>query len=396
MRALFTSNPAYGTWLPLTPIARAMVDAGHDVAFATSSSVSGPIEEAGFRWLRAGAEPDDSEGAALQAKLLELPNSERRRFTYEEIFGGYNPRRMVPDLLAAAEAWRPDLVVRSCHEYGAMVAAELLDIPHVKVEIHAAGDLPHLAAMVSEPLQRLRATFGLPERSIQSLMEHYLVLTPFPVSLNTVGNPIVATAHHLRAMPADSTDSELLAWIDALGSLPLIYVSLGTVVRGARSVEILSTLLAGLREIEAEVVVTVGHHLDPAALGPQPSHIHLERFLPLGALLPRCSLVLFHGGSGTLGGAVAHGLPMVIFPISADQPDNAARCAELGASRTLDQEHLTPEHVREVVLDVLHTPTYRQAAERLRDEFNALPGPEFAVELLERLARDKAPIIAVR
>ena len=89
--------------------------------------------------------------------------------------------------------------------------------------------------------------------------------------------------------------------------------------------------------------------------------------------------------TGTLGGAVAHGLPMVIFPISADQPENAARCAELGASRTLDQEHLTPEHVREVVLDVLHTPTYRQAAERLRDEFNALPGPEFAVELLERL-----------
>ena len=78
--------------------------------------------------------------------------------------------------------------------------------------------------------------------------------------------------------------------------------------------------------------MTVGHHLDLAALGPQPSHIHLERFLPLGALLPRCSLVRFHGGSGTLGRTVAHGLQMVILPISADQPGNAARCAELGAA----------------------------------------------------------------
>jgi len=119
----------------------------------------------------------------------------------------------------------------------------------------------------------------------------------------------------------------------------------------------------------------------------------LERYLPLGALLARCSLAVFHGGSGTLGHVIAHGLPMVILPLGADQPENAARCAELGASRTLDQAQLTPEHIREVVLDVLRTPSYRQVAERLRNEFDALPGPEFAVALLERLARDKAPII---
>lgn len=198
----------------------------------------------------------------------------------------------------------------------------------------AAGlvEVPHVAALLSEPLQRLRATFGLSGGSIPSLMEHYLVLTPFPLSLNTAGDPIAATAQHIRAIPLDSTDTELPTWIDVIGSWPLNYVSLGTVARGARSVEILSKWLAGLHAIEAEVVVTVGHHLDLAALGPQPSHIHLERFLPLGALLPRCSLVLFHGGSGTLGRTVAHGLQMVILPISADQPGNAARCAELGAA----------------------------------------------------------------
>jgi UDP:flavonoid glycosyltransferase YjiC (YdhE family) len=103
---------------------------------------------------------------------------------------------------------------------------------------------------------------------------------------------------------------------------------------------------------------------------------------------------VFHGGSGTLGHAIANGLPMVILPLGADQPENAARCAELGASRTLDQDHLTPEHIRDVVLDVLHTPSYRENAERLRDDFARLPGPEYAVELLERLAREKMPIVA--
>jgi MGT family glycosyltransferase len=214
--------------------------------------------------------------------------------------------------------------------------------------------------------------------------------------LTTVGNPVPAAAHHYRALPPDATDQALPIWIDGIGSRPLIYVSMGTSFSGHRGLEIFSKLLAGLRTVDAEVVLTVGRDLDPAGFEPQPAHIHIETYLPLGALLKRCSLVLFHGGSGTLGHVVANGLPMVILPLGADQPENAQRCAELGASQTLDQEHLTPEHIREVVLDVLHTPSYRENAERLRNEFDALPGPEFAVELLERLAREKTPITATR
>jgi MGT family glycosyltransferase len=155
-------------------------------------------------------------------------------------------------------------------------------------------------------------------------------------------------------------------------------------------------LLEGLHRLDAEIVVTVGPEMDPAQLGPQPEHVHLESYLPLGKLLSHCSVVVFHGGSGTLGHAVAHGLPMVILPLGADQRENAARCAELGISRTLEHEQLTPDNVRGAVLDVLQQPHYREKAERLREEFNSLPGPEYTVGLLERLARDKSPIVATQ
>jgi MGT family glycosyltransferase len=244
-------------------------------------------------------------------------------------------------------------------------------------------------------LQRVRATFGLPPRSIQGLLDEYLTLVPFPPSLTPVGAPTAPVTRHFRGLPPDDRTIDLPAWLDRIGPRPLVYVSLGTVFSRERGSEIFSKLLAGLQDADVEVVATVGRDLEPASLGLQPPHIHLERFLPLGALLPRCSLVVFHGGSGTLGHAIANGLPMVILPLGADQPENAARCAELGASRILDQDNLTPEFVHEVVLDVLHTPSYRQSAERLREEFDALPSPQFAVGLLERLARDKAPIIAV-
>jgi UDP:flavonoid glycosyltransferase YjiC (YdhE family) len=396
MRVLFTCHPGFGTFLPLTPFARALAQAGHDVAFGTPVFLRATVEAAGFRWIRAGVENDDPEMAAARARMHELRGVEQLKFTYDQIFASIRPRRLVPELLALAESWRPDLFIRDSREFGALVAADLLGAPYVTVEVHAAGARPRATSMLYEPLRRLRASFGLPEHDIQGWMDRYLVFMPFPPSLTTVGDPIGPTTHYVRALPPDVVEGGLPQWLDEVGSPPLVYVSLGTAVSGARGREIFSKLLAGLRDLDAHIVMTVSHELDPAAFGPQPTHIHLERFLPLGPLLPRCSLVLFHGGSGTLVQAVAHGLPMVILPLGADQPDNARRCAELGISRTLGEQELTPEHVRETVLDVLHTPTYRQVAQRLRDEFRALPGPEAAVELLERLARDKKPILASR
>jgi MGT family glycosyltransferase len=275
-----------------------------------------------------------------------------------------------------------------------MLASELLDIPHARIEVLATHSArSRHTAMLLEPLQHLRARFGLPPRQIPELMDQYLVLSSFSASLSAGGSSAVPTTHRIRPLSVDSPDATLPAWVDGVGSRPLICVSLGTIFNVPRGREIFPKLLAGLRNIDAEIVLMVGHELDPADFGPQPAHIHVERFLPLGALLPCCSMVVFHGGSGTLAQALAHGLPMVILPLGADQPDNAVRCAQLGASRTFDQNELTPEQVREVVLDVLHTPSYRQSAERLRDELNSLPGPQFAVELLERLAREKAPVI---
>jgi hypothetical protein len=54
----------------------------------------------------------------------------------------------------------------------------------------------------------------------------------------------------------------------------------------------------------------------------------------------------------------------------------------------------TPEAIRAATQAVLRDPSYRANAERIRDEITSMPGQEMAVELLERLARDKAPIIA--
>src|SRR6266508_4483240 len=158
--------------------------------------------------------------------------------------------------------------------------------------------------------------------------------------------------------------------------------------------DLFARVLSGLRELSVNVIATVGRQFDPDDLGQQPENVHIERYIPQSSILPRCHLVVSHGGSGSVIGALAHGLPSVLVPMGADQPLNAARCEALGVARVLDAVETTPETVREAVSTVLANPTYRQAAERMRDEIAALPGPAYAVMLLERLVAEKRPLFS--
>lgn len=94
-------------------------------------------------------------------------------------------------------------------------------------------------------------------------------------------------------------------------------------------------------------------------------------------------------------GALAYGLPAVLIPMGADQPLNAKRCADLGVAQVLDAIEATPETVRDAVATALANPTYRRAAGRMRDEITALPGPDHAIMLLERLAAEKQPLFSM-
>jgi MGT family glycosyltransferase len=225
--------------------------------------------------------------------------------------------------------------------------------------------------VVAEPLDALRAEHGLAPDPDLAALDGDLVISPFPPSLRDPGFPLPANARSLR----------LAATASGTPDGP-VYFTLGTVFN-LECGDLFTRVLAGLRGRAA--IVTVGPHVDPQELGPQPPEVRVERFVPQAELLPRCRAVVSHGGAGSVMGALAHGLPSVLIPMGADQMVNADRCAALGVARVLDAVRATPVDVREAVATVLEDPGYRHAAQQVRDEIARLPGPERAVELLEAL-----------
>jgi UDP:flavonoid glycosyltransferase YjiC (YdhE family) len=300
-------------------------------------------------------------------------------------------RERVTAVLELSAAWQPDLLVCDEIDFGAVVAAERLGLPYATVLVIAAGSFVR-QEVVGEPLNALRAEHGLPPDPDLAMLNRYLVLSPCPPSYRNLAFPLPATAHSIRPLTLGAAPNNTLPpWRVHLNGAPIVYFTLGTVFN-LESGDLFERVLAGLRELPINVIATVGREINPAEFGPQPANIQIERYIPQLVILPHCAAVVSHGGSGSVMGALAHGLPMVLIPMGADQPHNAARCAQLGVARVLDAVEATPETVRLAVAAVLAKSSYRRAAERMRDEIAALPGPAHTLMLLERLAMEKRPI----
>lgn len=388
MRVLFTTQVGSGHWRPLAPFAFALQHAGHEVVFASSPVFCTLIAEHGFRGFPIGS--DDWLARSQEEAPAHPAQSDAVLFTQ------FIPRaaRDLPTLQALVRDWRPDLLVRETTEFAACVIAEQAGLPHASVQISAFRAHTHPALVPA--LDRLRASAGLPPDPDLAMLYRYLLLVPFPPRFQDPAVPLPPTAHGVRHIPFDlerPKDTALPDWIATLPQRPTVYATLGTAYN--RTPDVFATILAALRNEPINLIVTLGPGLDPADFGVQPPHIHLERYLPQSLLFPHCDLVITHGGSGTVRTALGHGVPMVILPIAADQPDNARRCAALGVALAIVSDDRSAKTIRAAVRMVLDDARYRQRAERLHKEMAALPGPEYATALLEALGRERMPLIAI-
>jgi UDP:flavonoid glycosyltransferase YjiC (YdhE family) len=379
VRILFSFVGGRGHIEPLLPIARSAEEAGDSVAFVGRPSRLPAVETLGFDVVPLGA-PSRSE-PPQRRPLLEL-DVRREERDVRERFIRDAARERAPAALALYAEWQPDVVVCDQMDFGGLVAAERLGLPYATVLVLAAGSLAR-PAVVAEPLDELRAEHGLPPDPDLAMPSRYLVLSPFPASLRDPAFPFPETTHFFRAIsPAPGAEPP---WAVRRDEAPTVYFTLGTVFN-LESGDLFSRVLAGLRDLPVNVVATVGPHIDPGEFDPLPDHIHVAQYIRQSQVLPHCSAVVSHGGSGSVLGALTYGLPSVLLPMGADQPQNAARCEELGVARVLDAVTAPPDAVRESVLTVLSDPAYRAAAEPLRDEIAGLPDPADAVTLIERLA----------
>ncbi len=379
MRILFSSTRGAGHLQPLLPYARALVARKHEVMVAAPSEVREALQSAQLPHAPFD-HPGDEVLAPIWARLKGEWSDAAMAIAAREIFAGANASAALPKLQATIRSFRPDLIVRDSVEFAALVGAEFASVRHARVAVHSVSFEAPLPAQIDEPISALRGLVGLAPDQGASLRAEP-VFSSFPASLDVVSSDSGMRAPFRARVVEDAPSNAPAVWAQAGDPRPLVYITFGSLAGTVSHIRwIYRTALDAVEDLPIRALLTTGLGIEAGALGAIPANVHVEAWIPQRDVLPRVAALVCHGGSGTLLGGLAAGVPMVVVPFGADQPHNAQLVAAAGAGLALSKPDASA--LRAAIRRVLDAPELRRGAQTLAREIAAMPTIDNAVDVM--------------
>ena len=363
MRVLFVCNPLYGHLNPMLPLAHAAQSHGHAVVVTTGADLASLVQRDGLSSWSVGMTHAQA-GGNRQASWLDYFEASARA-------------RMV-DMTSRCTTWRPDLVIHEETELAGPVVAVSVGARSI---VHGLGPIPpaRLWTWCAEAIERLAPAAIASE--VLSAWRNARYLHLCPPGLNPVEESSWPDVLPLRPRtPGGVDEPALISRIRRLPHARSVFVTLGTVYGGNTAA--LMAAIEGLRDVGVNLIVAIGPEGDPSRFEGYGDHVLVERLVPLGSVLKRCSAVVSQGGSGVMLGAMSRGLPQLMLPQGADQFRNAELAARTGAALALLPQDCTSEAVGDGVRRLLNERGFASAAQVLRDQIRVMPDADTVIAAL--------------
>jgi MGT family glycosyltransferase len=396
LRVLVAAFGDPGHVFPAISLGRALASRGHEVVVETWEERRGAVEGAGLGFAAAEEyrmfpppEPDSADGrhAAEAARAL-LPLLEEMR-----------PHVAVSDILTLAPALAA--------ERAGVPLATL--IPHIYPIVEPG--LPFFAIGLKPPRTPVgRAVWKAGQRALNVGLEHgrrdlnlqrrRLDLPPLQRFHGGISPDLalVATFPQLeypRRWPAGVEVTGPMTFevphprIELPpGDRPLILVAPSTAHDSGN--HLVRAALEAFADQPVRLVATT-NRVAPQSPIEVPANAVLVDWLSYSQLMPAASLVISHGGHGTVARALGAGTPVLICPIIGDMSETAMRVAWAGAGLSLPWRLCRPPAVRWSARRLLQETTFTANAHRIAAWGGENDGAARAAELVERLALKNSP-----
>ncbi|RBM04435.1 activator-dependent family glycosyltransferase [Streptomyces sp. PT12] len=419
MRVLFATVSEDAHFFNLVPMAWAARAAGHDVIVASHPAGAESIVRAGLPAVAVGSDhnlyeilaqyagsAEEQEGKAVDPYTL--PDEYRTWEFFQGYYGamvhiayGLLNDPLVDGLVEFAKEWRPDLVIWDHTTYAGPVAAKVVGAAHgrllwgpdvwapmrdrflrLKAEQPEGADFDPMRAWLEPILKRHGAEFG------EELISGQFTLHHQPPSLRAGDSTTVD--YGVQFVPYNGR-AELPRWLrEEKPTRPRVCLTLGrSLDRAGNDGGLVEKLIAAVDGLDIEVIATLGRE-QRESLASVPENVRLVDYTALHQLLPTCAAIISHGGGTTLVTAMRYGVPQLIVPqVGMGECLYAAQKLESAGAALHEAAHAaTGESLREKVSRLVGEPSFREAAERLRDEIVATPSPAEVVPVLEKLAAE--------
>ncbi|MER6026999.1 glycosyltransferase [Streptomyces sp. NPDC001851] len=387
---LFVVPPLTGHVNPAVGVAARLAGRGHRVAWvcpdpALVRRLAGPGAEV---FGCAGPVP----GAGGVVRPADLRGAEALKFLWE----GYLlplAEAMAPGVRAAAEAFRPDVVVADQQAFAGALVAERLRLPWAtsattSAEFSGAYDgLPKVAEWLRLRLTELRSRVGDPSGTADPRSSPHLLLIFSTPELVGPQAPLAPHIHYVGPSLAGRPAGPGFPWERLDRGRAKVLVTLGTANADAGD-RFLAECLTALRERADRVQAVIADPGGALTVPADDKDVLALPSVPQLALMERMDAVVCHAGHNTVCEALWHGVPLLVAPIRDDQPVVAGQVVDAGAGVRLRFGRVRAERLGAALDTVLTDPAHRAAAARIRTAFRAAGGARAAAARLERLAAE--------
>ncbi|MFZ6030194.1 MAG: glycosyltransferase [Chloroflexota bacterium] len=365
MQAILAVQGTYGDVVPITRVAAILKRCGHTVTLITHAGFRGLAEQEGLDFAPVDTEDEFAQFTADMSWLLK-PRGHIAFYKTHTVPLLAREYRLVKENCRTAECV---LIGNNLSSAGIQMAAESIGLPLARVflaPMHAPSfaTLEELHTTLLAPeLNALRAEFGLPR------VENWPAWLRYP-QLN-LGNwpawyaaPEPGWPTDLEILPAGfltlstlgtgELPGEMQAWLARHPDPILITGSTGTSLKSG----FFPACVEACRQLDRPGILLTPHaHLLPSEL---PDQMICQKFLPLGSIMQHVSVVVHHGGMGSLAQALAAGKPQLILAAGMDRPDNAQRLQRLGVAEYLPPPEWQPEKIAQAIRRLQASPEVRQ------------------------------------
>lgn len=175
-------------------------------------------------------------------------------------------------------------------------------------------------------------------------------------------------------------------------SKPLIYCSLGSqshlYPRCKPLLQVVIDAFAARRQWQ--LVMSTGAHLKAEDFRSVPPNAILVNHAPQLAILKKASMMITHGGLGTIKECIFFGVPMIVFAFMREQPMNAARVAYHGLGVQGDARRVSVQYLLTLVNRINGSPSFRMRVTSMRKTFADLEHSGKAADIIETVLLPQA------
>ena len=161
---------------------------------------------------------------------------------------------------------------------------------------------------------------------------------------------------------------------------PVVYISLGTVLKGA--VSFFQNCVDAFRDENIDVIISVGQQFNMRKLKNITPNIHIYKSVPQLKVLKMADVFVTHGGMNSVSEALAYGVPMVVIPFVSDQPVNARCMEKLGVAKRLEYSSIDRVMLKDTVLSIVQDSEIKNNLAKVQELINAAPGNKGGAELI--------------